>query len=335
MARILIADAGRGFDCADGDTVLRAALRAGLGFPYECNVGACGNCRFELVEGSVVHDRADPPAWSARDQTRNRFLGCQARPRSECRIRVRLDPRYRSAHPPRRRRVRLVETIPVTHDIAEFRVAVGMDAPFRPGQYALFHLEGVEGGRPYSMCNLPAAGGQWHFHVKRVAGGAATSRLFDALAPGNEIEIDGPYGMAYLRVDAPRDILCLAGGSGLSPMISIARAAASSDRLAGRAIHFLYGGRAPRDICGEPMLAGLPGFGKRLHYHAAISDADGADGWSGRTGLVHDVARELFGTRLGEFEIYLAGPPAMAQAVQQMLFATNVPPERIHCDEFY
>jgi len=39
------------WSCGEEDTILRAALRSGLGFPYECNVGACGNCRFELLEG--------------------------------------------------------------------------------------------------------------------------------------------------------------------------------------------------------------------------------------------------------------------------------------------
>ena len=215
-------ESGAIFECAEGDTILRAALRAGHGFPYQCNVGSCGNCRFELIDGDVTHERADPPAWDERDMKRNRWLGCQARPAGNCTIKVRLDETYQSLHRPRRARLRLTEVRPITHDISEFRFAVPDPAPFRPGQYALLYLPQVEGGRAYSFCNTDGDAGTWSFQVKRVPGGAATGTLFDRMQIGDTIEADGPYGMAYLRQSAPRDILCIAGGSGLAPMMSIA-----------------------------------------------------------------------------------------------------------------
>ena len=52
-------DGGECYECAPGDTILRAALRAGLPFPYECNVGQCGSCRFQLIEGEVDNLWAD------------------------------------------------------------------------------------------------------------------------------------------------------------------------------------------------------------------------------------------------------------------------------------
>ena len=116
MHKIEIANTDASFE-SDDDTVLRAALRAGLGFPYECNSGSCGNCRFELLEGSVEHARKDCPGWSERDSARNRWLGCQAKPLSDCRIKVRLDPHYESMHRPIRTTARLVAVTAITHDI--------------------------------------------------------------------------------------------------------------------------------------------------------------------------------------------------------------------------
>lgn len=337
MPEISIAGSEARYSCDDTDTILRSALRSGLGFPYECNVGACGNCRFELLSGEVVHKRDAAPAWSERDRQRNRFLGCQARPLGACRIKVHIEDRYSSLHRPRRTRAILAESIEVTHDIREFRFALADPAPFLPGQYALFYMPGVTGARAYSMCNVSADGAEWHSLIKQAPRGAGTGHLFSASRPGEELAVDGPYGMAYLREDAPRDVLLLAGGSGLSPMISIARAAAASEPLAGREIHFVYGGRAARDICGEPMLRDLPGFGTRLHYHPCASrpESDQANAWEGRCGLIHDVTREIFGERLAEFEIYFAGPPAMAKAVLTMLHEAKVPQEQVHFDEFY
>jgi toluene monooxygenase electron transfer component len=336
MPQITLTNANVALDCTD-DTILRAALRQGLGFPYECNVGSCGNCRFDLIEGEVAHDRTDAPAWTDRDRQRKRYLGCQARPLGDCKIKVNLRDHYKSRHKPVRTEARLVETEDVTHDIREFRFRLADPAPFLPGQYALLYVPGVTGGRAYSMCNISDDGAEWHFQIKLVPGGAATPRLFGDLAIGDAIRVDGPYGMAYLREDAPRDVLCLAGGSGLSPMISIARGFAQSQKLAGRNLHFIYGGRAARDICGEPMLKCLPGFGERIFYHPAVSapDSDPETTWTGRVGFVHAVAQEMHGEKLPEFEVYFAGPPPMAEAVQKMLFEMKVPQAQAHFDQFY
>jgi toluene monooxygenase electron transfer component len=336
MPQITLTGANIAYDCSD-DTILRAALRQGLGFPYECNVGSCGNCRFELIEGEVAHDRADAPAWTDRDRQRKRYLGCQARPQSGCRIKVNLRDHYKSQHRPVRTEARLFETEDITHDIREFRFRLADAAPFLPGQYALLYVPGVTGGRAYSMCNVTDDGAEWHFQIKLVPGGAATTQLFDNIGIGDAIRVDGPYGMAYLREEAPRDILCLAGGSGLSPMISIARAFARSEKLAGRTLHFVYGGRAARDICGEPMLQCLPGFGERIFYHPAVSapESDPETTWTGRVGFVHAVAQEMHGEKLPEFEVYFAGPPPMAEAVQKMLVEMKVPQSQAHFDQFY
>lgn len=330
MTRITITPSGQAFDCED-DTILRAALRAGHGFPYECNVGSCGNCRFELTEGAVEHLRHDAPAWTERDKQRKRYLGCQARPLGDCTIKVRLDPRY-AALRPRRTRATLIAREALTHDIAELRFALETAQPFLAGQYALLAAPGVDGTRGYSMSNAAGDGSTWEFMIKRVPGGAASGALLDRLAIGEVTALDGPYGMAYLRADAPRDILCIAGGSGLAPMVAITRAFAIEPKLAGRRLHFVYGGRGPRDICGEAMLRALPGFGTRLFYHAAISMPDPA--WTGHTGFVHEVARAIFGADMAGFEVYFAGPPAMATATQKMLFDAGVPPAQMHFDQF-
>ena len=329
--RIRIAGGDLEFACSEGDTVLRAAQRAGLGFPYECNVGSCANCRFELIDGEVATAWPDAPGWTDKDRQRKRHLGCQSKPLGDCLIKLRLDAHYTPVHRPRRDGAVLAARRAITHDIDEFRFERDSAQAFEPGQYALAWLPGVAGPRAWSMSNTAADA--WEFQVRRVPNGQGTGVLFDALAIGERIELDGPYGMAWLRRDAPRDILCIAGGSGLSPMISITRAAMHDPQLAARSLHFVYGGRTPGDLCGEDLLRVLPGWGERLHYHGFVSAPPPE--WRGPSGFVHHAASSLFGERLRTMEVYFAGPPVMANAVQAMLLEAQVPPAQMHFDQFY
>ena len=328
---IRLAGGDTAYACAADDTLLRAAQRAGLGFPYECNVGSCGNCKFELIEGELATAWPEAPGLSDKDRQRKRHLGCQSLPLSDCTVKLRPSAHYQPPHVPARVGAVLCARRLLTHDISEFHFELDTPLAFEPGQYALCQLAGVAGARAYSMSNTEPA--VWHFQVRQVPGGVGSAALF-ALQPGARVQLDGPYGMAWLKREVPRDILCLAGGSGLAPMISIARAAMLEPRLADRRLHFIYGGRTPADLCAEALLRELPGYGGRLSHHAFISTPPPA-GSAHEQAYVHEAALRLHGERLRELEVYFAGPPAMATAVQGMLLAAGVPPTQQHFDQFY
>jgi toluene monooxygenase electron transfer component len=329
-------DTDHEFECAAGDTITRAGLRAGIALPYECNTGACGTCRMELVSGEIESLRPDAPALTDRDRSKNRVLGCQAQPRSDCVIKVRIDPAAAVVHRPGPTRARLSQTRDLTHDIREFAFELPARKPFLPGQYALLHLPGMPTARAYSMSNTDG-GPVWEFQIKRVPSGLGTSILFDRLAPGEEIVIDGPYGNAYLRQDSPRDIVGIAGGSGIAPIVSIARGVGDASALASRRLHVFYGGRRPVDICGEDLLAALPALAGRFTYTPVIScpEDEQSSGWSGLTGFVHEAVGRMLPGALPDFEYYFAGPPAMTLAVQRMLLDAKVPHAQLHFDQFY
>src|SRR5438067_13160830 len=90
------------YPCESGDTLTRAGLRAGIGMPYECNVGSCGTCKVELVSGSVDSAWPEAPALSDRDKAKNRILGCQSRPTSDCTVKVRVADDYKPLYSPHR-----------------------------------------------------------------------------------------------------------------------------------------------------------------------------------------------------------------------------------------
>jgi len=331
---VVIDGTGVSFPQEPGDTLLRAALRAGIGFPYECNSGGCGSCRFQVVEGEVDDRWPDAPGRSDRDRRTGRLLACQCCATTDARIAVRPSPEYVPLVAPARQSALLCHAEDLTHDLRLFRFATAGPASFLPGQYAVIDLlNGVS--RCYSMSNLANDEGVWEFIVRRVPGGRATSLLFDELAVGDEVELDGPYGLAWLRTDNDRDIVCVAGGSGLAPMLSIARGAAEAGLLATRELHFFYGARTPADVCGGELLAALGADAARVHFHPVVSMPSTADAWDGATGFVHEVAREMLGPAAADHEWYFAGPALMTQALQEMLAVELlVPVGQIHFDRF-
>jgi toluene monooxygenase electron transfer component len=328
---------GPEYGCGEDDTLLRAGLRAGLGLPYECNAGSCGTCKVELLQGTIDSLRPDAPGLGERDRAKNRVLACQARPTGDCEIKVRLRPENVPHHRPAKFTATLASIRDLTHDMREFRFEAHAAPGFLPGQYALFYLPGLEVPRTYSMSNVDEGRGAWEFIVRRVPGGTGTNTLFEKVAVGTTITLDGPYGLAYLRADAPRDIVAIGGGSGLAPVLSIARGAVREPKLAGRKVHVFYGARTTRDLCAETDLCALPGYGERLFLDSVISmpEVDSATAWTGPTGFVHEHVRQFIGERWPEYEYYFAGPPAMAEAVQKMLIEKRVPYPQVHFDSFY
>lgn len=327
MARITLDD-GAAFDCGADDTLLRAGLRASLGLPYECNAGGCGTCKLELVSGEVEALWPQAPGLSDRDRRKGRLLACQSRPRGDCALKVRRDPACVPAIRPERRAARLAGTSDITHDIRSFRFRAEGPARFLPGQYVMLALpNGLE--RAYSLANLPNAEGEFEIMVRHVPGGRMTERLF-AAAP-DEVRLDGPFGLAHLR-PGERDIVCLAGGSGLAPMVSIARgvAADAGDR---RRVIFFHGGRTGADVLEPAEIAALTGLRGPAEYVPVIS---GEEVPGLPHGLVHEVAEARLGARIGTFDYYCAGPPPMMQALEAMLLGrAGLPANRVRFDRFF
>jgi toluene monooxygenase electron transfer component len=335
MHTIQIAGTDTRFSCDAQDTILRAALRQGIAFPYECNVGSCGNCKFEVLEGPATSCWPEAPGLSEKDKQKNRMLGCQTRAMGDLQIKLRTSDKYRPVHPPQRTRAKLVAQHALTHDLSEFRFECDAPMRFEPGQYALVQMPGIAGARAYSMSNADSSR-TLEFQVRRVPGGVGSAALFD-LSLGSTVEIDGAYGMAYLRQDAPRDILCVGGGSGLAPMVSIARGAMASNTLASRQLHFVYGARMPQDVCGQDLLTVLPGWSERGHYQAVISGLPESEALPEHAlrGFAHEAVDRLFGDQLAAMEIYFAGPPLMAQSLLKLLIDRKVPMDQVHFDQFY
>lgn len=313
------------------DTLLRAALRAGLAFPYECSVGGCGACRFELLEGVVQTLWEGAPGLSERDRKRGKRLACQSRPQGDARIRVRLGGEAEQpAVRPQRVSATLSERRAISDDMVELRLTLPHAPGFLAGQYALLYPPGADGARAYSMSNLDDGSGDWRFIVRRTPGGRGSAVMCAELPVGATVDIDGPYGHAWLR-PSPRDVVCVAGGSGLGPMLSIARGVLAEQSA--RRVHFFLGLRHEGDLGAAEQLQALDG--ERLSTTVVLSSPADAPAWAGATGFVHTEVQRQLAPDLSAYDHYMAGPPPMIEAMQDLLMARHqVPFGQIRFDRF-
>jgi toluene monooxygenase electron transfer component len=322
------------FSCRPDETLLAAGLAAGHRLPYECSSGSCGKCRARLVSGEVESRWPEAPGLSGRDRARGRILCCQSEPRGDCSLEVELDP---PGPEPRsgRHAVRVTEILPLTHDTIRIVCAPAEPFVFLPGQYALFVIPGERGRRAFSMSDRPRPDGRIDFVVRAKPGGAATRFLFEKLRVGDRVDLEGPYGRAFLRLPITRDLVFVAGGTGLGPMLSILRAVLEEEREPERSVRLVFGVRRRRDLFDLEVLAALAQRHPRFDVVQALSEPESGEPWDGEVGFVHEVLIRRV-PDLTERDVYMAGPPPMIDAVvRACILERKMPADRIRFDRFF
>jgi len=325
--RIAFGGSSVAFRCRADQSILHAALAAGVPLPHECASGSCGTCKVELVSGEVEARWPEANGVSPRDRLKGKILACQSEPRSDCTLRARLSAPEPDVPPPADFELevtgldRPAEGVLVVSGVAEAPVR------FLAGQFVLLRLPG--GRRASSMANPPEAGSRrLEFFVKAKPGGAATQIWFEALRPGDRLVGEGPFGRAFLRIDDERDIVCVAGGSGLAPMLSIAFDSVRSSR---RRVDLFFGVRRSADVFAEDRLDRLAAT-RKVRVVTALSEDGAAPGRA--LGLIGDVMRARV-PDLHERTLYMAGPPAMVDdLLRACVTQVGLAADRIHFDRF-
>jgi p-cymene methyl-monooxygenase electron transfer component len=319
---------GEIFAVLPGETVLERALKEGLAYPHDCTVGTCGTCRTKLISGKV--DAITPFSYTlSKDELAAGYiLACQAVPKSDLVVEVEIAsgaPVVAASQP-----ARLVALDDLTHDIKRARWAVETPVSYRAGQYMNVRWGGEE-HRSYSFATAPSAAGLTELttFVRHLPGGLFTDMLFggDPFAQG--YEIDAPHGNFWLR-DGKGPIICIAGGSGLAPILSLLQDAAN--RKVRRDCVLLFGARGLRDLYAAEEIAAIRSQWTGGFDYWPILSEEAADGH--RHGLVTAFIPEAL-ARLGSgAQGYLCGPPPMIDAGIHVLSEAGIGLEDVHYDKF-
>jgi NAD(P)H-flavin reductase len=213
--------------------------------------------------------------------------------------------------------------------IAILTVASYLPLPYEPGQHLTVQTpRWPKVWRPYSIACRPREDGLMIFHVKAVPGGWVSNALVYHTEPGTELILGPALGTMTLRQAGGRDLLCVAGGTGLSPIKAIIEQAIRESTECPRQIHLFYGARTREDLYDLPELWHLADVYQGLQLTPVASDDPAFDGMQGNVGR---VAARYMPHR--ECEAYVAGPPAMVRETLGVLAKSGLPRERMHYDD--
>lgn len=205
---------------------------------------------------------------------------------------------------------------------------------YQPGQFMTLAVDvgGQRMERCYTLSSTPTRPDLAAITVKRVAGGPVSNFLHDRVAEGSVLDATGPMGDFSCARHLASRYLFLSGGSGITPLMSMARAHA--DLATGADIVFLHSARTPADIIFRHELE-LMARSERHFRFAAICEADAAfEPWHGLHGRLSRAHLEAFAPDFREREIFVCGPSPYMAAVRDLLHAAGFDFDHHHEESF-
>jgi ferredoxin-NADP reductase len=226
---------------------------------------------------------------------------------------------------------------PLTPSIRRLVIALppGIRFRYRAGMHVELKTPGVAKPRTYSIATAPndegvSPEGLLEFFVTRHDRGRASGWLHDAERLGEAIDLHGPYGNFRLPNDADGPILCLAGGSGLSPILAIVRRALATGFA--EPMRLILSVRDRTEAFALDALHALARRHPNFTYQVTLTRGhDAPAGW--RLGRIPDWLADEY-PDLSAWHVLAAGPPAFVDACVAKAQAFGAARERILTDSF-
>jgi CDP-4-dehydro-6-deoxyglucose reductase len=315
----------------DSESILDAALRAGINLPHSCKGGHCASCKARILSGSIRYPSDLPPGITPQEQSEGYALLCQARPSSaELTIEVRQTHTPASDTQVRSIPCRIEHMEPLAPDVMEvtLRLPQAEIFTFVAGQYIDIMLPGSR-RRSFSLANPPQDSSRLVLHIRRVRGGEFTQQLFESMKEKTLLRIEGPLGQFAFREGSARPALLVGGGTGYAPLRAMLLSLLQRGDT--RPLELYWGAASPVDLYAEPEIRKWLGEYPNLRFTPVLSVPP--EGWSGRSGVVHKAVL-VDHSRLADYDVYAAGPPAMIEAIRHEFVAAGLPRDQLFFDSF-
>lgn len=301
-----------------GESILDCLLRHGVDYPHSCQAGVCQSCLIKGT-GAIAHDWQEGIQDTLKAQ--GYFLACLAKPENEIALSSPLADDCE-------KKAEISELFLLTHNVMRVRLAVDDLNPWTPGQYLnLINPQGII--RSYSIANLPKQDGFIELHIKLQDQGAMGSWLKEKAKTHEKVKIRGPLGQCfYLNPQKlSYDILLAGTGTGLAPLIAIAKDALGQNHPG--SITLIHGGVVDEDLYYVNELQNLAKQNADFRYEPCVLQGNGQY-------PIVPIDQKIVGHIKDpkSLKVFVCGPKDTTNKLKMKAFLAGVPSSHILSDAF-
>ncbi|MGE0218716.1 2Fe-2S iron-sulfur cluster-binding protein [Mycolicibacterium sp.] len=326
-------------DVGEDENILDAAFRQGIHLMHGCREGRCSACKSYVLDGDIQMASYSTFACNDSEVDEGYVLLCRSHAFSDCTIELLNfdEDELLGGIPIQDVRTEVLAVEPKTRDIVSLRLKPVEPGKFdfKPGQYADLHIPGTDEHRSFSMATTPTSGEQIEFLIKKYPNGKFSALLDGGIGVGDTLALTGPYGSFTLKDGHVLPVVCIGGGAGMAPILSLLRH--MNETANSRPVRFYYGARTAADLLYLDEIAELGRGLTDFEFVVCLSESGGelpdSLGVTVEEGMVTDVVAR-HEAAIAKTEVYLCGPPPMVDAALAFLDEGAVPKDQVFYDSF-
>lgn len=324
-AHVKIQPSGHEFFVEGADTLLEAALRAGLALNYGCSNGNCGQCKARVVSGQVMKVRPHDYVLSEADKASGCALMCSNTAVTDVVIEA------GEAH--------FASDIPLQHITAHVKsieqagddmLILNLQTPrnnrlrFLAGQNAILQL-GHALSAEFPVASCPCDDRNLQFHIRNLPGNPFSDYVATRLTNGESVTVEGPKGSFVLHEDSSRPLIFIAFGAGFAPVKSLMEHAMALDIA--ESVHLYW-------VVSREVNLYFPNWPRawadaldNFQYTPLVAGTDLETAAGRQESLVDGLLQRIVDDypALGGFDVYAAGPESLIDATKKWLIGHGLP----------
>ncbi|QCP49904.1 2Fe-2S iron-sulfur cluster binding domain-containing protein [Trinickia violacea] len=322
------------FDCAPDQDLLTAAAEADITLPSQCRQGSCGACHASVSSGDYTVGRHNPDALPAHSP--NGILMCRTTPCSDLGIDLPYDHAKILFHPVPRRVAEIVALEPLAENTVRLELRLEADADngnaaeFEPGQFMELEVPGSEARRAYSLANTSNWEGKLEFLIRLQPNGVFSTFLRERATPGGRLMVRGAMGGFGIQEGSLRPRWFVAGGTGVSPMLSMLRRMAEYQEL--QEARLFFGVNRESELFALDDIEQIKRELPQLEVELCVWRPEAT--WNGFTGTPADALRHALAEAPVQPDLYVCGPPMLIRACEDAATEAGLPSEQFVSERF-
>jgi CDP-4-dehydro-6-deoxyglucose reductase len=303
-AQVTIQPSGHEFTVEGNDTLLEAALRAGVSLNYGCSNGNCGECRARLISGEVKKVHAHDYVLSQAEKDSGVILMCSCTAINDVVIEANVAGAQDIPEQQLATRVKSVEVFNPKIAALHLLAPRSQRLHFLAGQSVRLSAQGLSG--EYAIASCPCDDRHIEIQILRQPKDAFSELLFGKLKAQDFVEVEGPYGEFVLDEASARPLIFVAFGVGFAPIKSLIQHAMSLDLAESIDLHWLAddAGHYQNNLC-RSWSDALDNFTYIPHEQTMAAET-----------ALADIGRDY--PDLHRFDVYAVGTVAQLQLARDM-----------------